>query len=82
MKKGKNHFRSPHPHPLPIYNYNYKNIIQIKITMAAMTEAEMGEVMSVSFSPDGQSVVSGSFDKTIRLWSVESGELLRTMEGH
>ena len=27
--------------------------------MAAMTEAEMGKVMSVSFSPDGQSVVSG-----------------------
>ena len=36
----------------------------------------------MAFSPDGQSVVSGSIDKTVRLWSVESGELMRTMEGH
>ena len=36
----------------------------------------------MAFSPDGQSVVSGSDDKTVRLWSVESGELLQTMEGH
>ena len=52
------------------------------ITMAAMTDAEMGPVFSVAFSPDGQYVVSGSEDETVRLWSVESGELLRTMEGH
>ena len=50
--------------------------------MAAMTEAKMGPVWSVAFSPDGQSVVSGSEDNTVRLWSVESGELLQTMKGH
>jgi hypothetical protein len=38
--------------------------------------------MSVSFSPSGEHVVSGSQDKTVRLWSVESGELVRTLEGH
>ena len=37
---------------------------------------------SVSFSPNNQYVVSGSSDKTIRIWSVESGDCIKTLEGH
>eukprot|EP00505_MAST-04D_sp_SCG-Rhode-Island_P005284 Stramenopile-MAST_4_protein_5284 len=39
-------------------------------------------VTSVSFSPDGASIVSGSEDKTVKVWSVESGECVTTFEGH
>jgi WD40 repeat protein len=37
-------------------------------------------VSSVAFSPDGISVLSGSYDNTIRLWDAATGTLLRTFE--
>ena len=40
------------------------------------------DVNSVSFSPDGTKVASGSEDKTVKLWDVTSGECLQTLEGH
>ena len=39
-------------------------------------------VISVSFSPDGRRIVSGSSDRTIRIWDAESGQELLKLEGH
>ncbi len=39
-------------------------------------------VMSVAFSPDGQTLASGSWDSTIKLWRVSDGSLIRTLTGH
>ena len=36
-----------------------------------------GAVTSVAFSPSGQTLVSGSTDKSIRLWNASSGQSLR-----
>lgn len=38
-------------------------------------------VTSVAFSPDGQTIISGG-DDTIRLWSLSTGEAIRTLKGH
>jgi WD40 repeat protein len=41
-----------------------------------------GTVSGVAFSPDGQYVLSGSADGTLRLWDVETGEEVRIFTGH
>ena len=38
--------------------------------------------MSVCFSLDGRRLASGSDDSTVRLWDVETGACVRTLEGH
>ncbi|BAY20217.1 WD-40 repeat protein (plasmid) [Anabaenopsis circularis NIES-21] len=38
-------------------------------------------VTSVSFSRDGKTLASGSYDKTIKLWDLETGQF-RTLKGH
>ncbi|ETO13217.1 G-protein beta WD-40 repeats containing protein [Reticulomyxa filosa] len=65
---------------------NYTNF-----TKASVNQINFGEyghlngfstVCSVRFSPDGTKIVSGSVDKTIRLWDSLSGRQLQCLEGH
>src|SRR5262249_31158993 len=41
-----------------------------------------GLAFSVAFAPNGQTAVSGGYDKTVRLWDVESGQEIHRFEGH
>ena len=36
----------------------------------------------VAFSPDGRRIVSGSDDRTVRLWATDDGTELQTFRGH
>ena len=48
----------------------------------ANLEEHEGLVYSVSFSPDGSIIASGSEDNTIKLWSVRDGVCIATLKGH
>ena len=39
-------------------------------------------VRSLAFSPDGTFLVSGSYDKTVKLWDIQTGGVVKTFSGH
>ena len=41
-----------------------------------------GAIKSLSFSRDGQTLASGSFDQTARLWDASTGNHIRAFPGH
>lgn len=45
-------------------------------------EGHVGAVTCIMDMTQGTQVVSGSYDKTIRVWDVESGEQLLSLKGH
>jgi WD40 repeat protein len=41
-----------------------------------------GWVFSVAFSPEGQKIVSASYDRTVRVWDAATGESRQALAGH
>lgn len=39
-------------------------------------------ILCVRFSPDGKTLATGGADRMVKLWDVESGKLIKTLEGH
>jgi WD40 repeat protein len=42
----------------------------------------MNSVNTISFSPDGKYLISGSSDKTVKIWNVELQKEVITLKGH
>ncbi|MBQ5892572.1 MAG: TIR domain-containing protein [Bacteroidales bacterium] len=67
----------------------------LKITLAEQIEKRINEykllktleghsdwVDSVAYSPDGKRIISGSGDKTVKIWNANTGQCLKTLKGH
>ncbi len=64
----------------------YKKAFEKKIDVTKFkclkTLGEHSEsVVSVSYSPDGTKIISGSGDNTIKTWDANTGQCLKTLEG-
>lgn len=79
----------------PIANKsNFKRCLLLALALLVFTKANSQEletavqrghtraVKSVDFSHNGEFIVSGSEDKSIKLWEVSTGRELRTFNGH
>lgn len=58
------------------------DINEQKFKLAKTLSGHSLDVRSVAISPDNQTLVSGSFDTTIKVWDFNSGELLHTLKEH
>ncbi|KIK32625.1 hypothetical protein CY34DRAFT_814165 [Suillus luteus UH-Slu-Lm8-n1] len=45
-------------------------------------EEKDGEVRTMVLSPDGKKVASGGTDRAVKLWSVDTGKVIKTWTGH
>src|SRR5438045_327195 len=41
-----------------------------------------GWVTSVAWSPDGKTLASGGYDKSVRFWDIAAGKEVKQLEGH
>ena len=62
---------------------NLEPIIETSWSLCMQTlEGHSFPVHSVAFSPDGRQIISGSSDRTVKIWDRESGACTQTLEGH
>lgn len=59
-----------------------KKISYQKMFLARTLTGHSLDVRSLAVSPDSKILASGSFDGTIKLWDLETGELINTLTGH
>ena len=74
-----------HPNGQTLAAATQKNIQLLDVSSGRPLHVMRGhsaDVYSLSFTPDGNTLISGSHDNTIKLWNVTSGQELSTLKGH
>ena len=64
------------------YSVSILNKSISNITLAKTLSGHTSMVWSVALSPDGQTLISSSGDKTIKIWNLRTGELRSTLSAH
>jgi WD40 repeat protein len=73
------------PETVELWSNLYLKLPRKTLNAAWEEKSLIGHLASVTvacLSPDGRRAVSGSIDRTLRLWTIPGGELLHTLKGH
>jgi WD40 repeat protein len=66
-----------------VYQYNTSEHISEGSSFIANTlEGHSNYINALAISSDGQTLVSGSADKTIKIWNISTGQEVHTLKGH
>uniref|UniRef100_UPI0035944F01 nSTAND1 domain-containing NTPase n=1 Tax=Nostoc sp. TaxID=1180 RepID=UPI0035944F01 len=77
---GENQEKLPHHILAPVQNS--LNRVMNKVRVSIPFRGHEGEVWSVAISTDGQTIVSGGRDGTVRLWNLQGHSLVEPFRGH
>lgn len=73
----------PNDGTIAVWNLNLaSNCAGSQVTQAACLRGHEAGVLSLAPSPDGRLLFSGSYDKTIRVWDIATGNCIRVLKGH
>ena len=50
--------------------------------MFQILEGHTDEIFSCAFNYEGETIITGSFDHTVKVWDVRNGRCLHTLAGH
>jgi WD40 repeat protein len=63
-------------------NINAPHTLEPDLQPFQVLRGHSDRILSVTFSPNGQILASGSADRTIKLWHPQTGKLIKTLQGH
>lgn len=74
-----NIFASTNPdHTIDIWSTNLDGQHQKELSLSGHNQT----ISQIKYSPDGQLIATAGWDKTIKLWNSQTGELVNTLPGH
>jgi WD40 repeat protein len=61
--------------------YAWSNLLNLFCHLKTL-HGHQQAVRAIAFSPDGQQLASSSFDGTLKMWDVQTGECCQSLKGH
>ena len=69
-------------HWKPKFDFIPSILLRRAITVPLLTMTVNDIIISIALSQNGDLIVSGCFDHSVRVWDAKKGELLRELQGH